>query len=268
MPTLHSLKKQLKGVRSTLKITKAMKTVSTVKFSKLNGIYNRYSHYANECRHMFEHYGEEILESVCVADPDAPTAVIVMASNKGFCGGFNSELLNFALGELKNHKKTLVFTCGKKAADFFKNKKIAVEKEYYISDVPSYAEANALLDQIMDMRRSGRVSGVFVIYPEYINMLIHRPCVCVLFSDGGSVHDDTVTLVPDRETIAVGCAKAVLGALFYETVLETALGAQAATLSTMRSAYDTAVEYCERLEGQINRKRQSAVTADVIITAE
>ena len=57
--------------------------------------------------------------------------------------------------------------------------------------------------------------------------------------------------------------------IIYKKTLETALGAQAATLTTMRSAYDTASEYCVTLEAEINRKRQSQVTADVIeVSAE
>ena len=55
--------------------------------------------------------------------------------------------------------------------------------------------------------------------------------------------------------------------MFYEIVLEAAIGAQAATLMTMRSAFDTATEYAENLEKEINRLRQSAVTADVIETS-
>ena len=55
--------------------------------------------------------------------------------------------------------------------------------------------------------------------------------------------------------------------MVYKLALENALGAQAATLMTMRSAFDTATEYCEKLEGEINRLRQSAVTADVIETS-
>ena len=62
-------------------------------------------------------------------------------------------------------------------------------------------------------------------------------------------------------------AAKIFMAVAYELILETALGAQAATLMTMRSAYDTATEYCEALESEINRKRQSAVTEDVIETS-
>ena len=54
--------------------------------------------------------------------------------------------------------------------------------------------------------------------------------------------------------------------MLYGFILETAIGAQAATVMSMRSAYDTAVEYEEKLESEINRKRQSRVTADVIET--
>ena len=64
-------------------------------------------------------------------------------------------------------------------------------------------------------------------------------------------------------------SKKIFVSILYKKVLEAALGAQAATLTTMRSAYDTACEYCVLLETQINRIRQGQVTADVIeISAE
>ena len=70
--------------------------------------------------------------------------------------------------------------------------------------------------------------------------------------------------VPDRQTVILSTAERVLVSILYKKMLETALGAQAATLTTMRSAYDTACEYSAQLETQINRMRQSQVTADVI----
>ena len=70
--------------------------------------------------------------------------------------------------------------------------------------------------------------------------------------------------VPDKKTVISNTAEKILISIIYKKILEAALGAQAATLTTMRSAYDTACEYASQLETEINRKRQSQVTADVI----
>lgn len=267
MPSIQSLKKQLRGIRSTQKLTKAMKTIATVKFSKLNTIYNQYSAYGKQCQKMFDLYGESFVDSIGKSDPNAPVAVIVMASNKGLCGSFNSELLTFAREELQKFDNYLLFACGKKAINFFKAKKIPIEKEYILSDIPSYEESSLLIDEISELRKCGKVSDIYLIYPKYSNVMKQKPTVNELFSSKNSNDNNSVLFVPNRNTIVKKTAKTVFRAMFYGLVLEAALGAQAATLMTMRAAYDTATEYRFLLESLINRKRQSAVTADVIETS-
>ena len=268
MPAIQNLKKQLRGIRSTRKLTKAMKTVSTVKFSKLNGIYSAFSPYGKECESIYSKYEASFVNVLAASDPDAPTLVVVIGTNKGMCGSFNSELLNYAAEQISRTEGALVAAVGKKAVSFFKKKNIKLEKEYTFDDVPSYEEAGMLLDDIALWRSQGRISGVVVIYQRYINMMIQRPARFELFTLKRADEEDFgLLLCPDRETVISRTAMTVFGSVVYSLVLETALGAQAATLMTMRSAFDTATEYCQRLEGEINRLRQSAVTADVIETS-
>ena len=99
-------------------------------------------------------------------------------------------------------------------------------------------------------------------------MMYQKPGIFELFSVNEEMNLDNSLVIPDVETIISKTAKNVFSSILYELVLETAIGAQAATLMTMRKAYDTASEKCAELESQINRLRQSAVTADVIETAE
>lgn len=267
MPSIQSLKKQLKGIRSTQKLTKAMKTVSTVKFSRLNALYGQYSGYGKRCEEVFERHRESFLEAVRLTNPSAPPAVIVMASNKGLCGSFNTEVLSFAGEELLKFDSYYLIACGKKAARYLKGKNLPPREEYVLNDVPSFRESSLLLDNVIELRSLGKISEVYVIYPQYANMLTQTPAVSRLFPASSGQEEESVLFVPDRRTVADTAAKTVFRGMFYRYVLEAALGAQAATLMTMRSAYDTATEYCAVLEGEINRKRQSAVTADVIETS-
>lgn len=268
MPAVQNLKKQLRGIRSTRKITKAMKTVATVKFSKLNAVYGQFSAYGKECERIYDKYEADFVRVLSASDDDAPTLAVVMAANKGMCGSFNSELLNYANEILSELDGYLLVTVGKKAAAFFRNKNIPIEKEYSFDDIPRYEDAAMLLDDIALLRSEGKISGVLVIYPQYCNMMLQKPSVRELFSVSSDTPEDgSVLFAPDRDSVVNNTAMTVFGSIVYELVLETALGAQAATLMTMRSAFDTATEYCEKLEGEINRLRQSAVTADVIETS-
>lgn len=273
MATLQVLKKKLKGVRSTKKLTKAMKTVSAAKFSQLNRLYSSYSQFGNTCQELYDKYEGEILRFFPACTSTAPEAVFIMTSNKGMCGGFNSELLSFAQEKLKSlPENTLIFPCGKKAVTFFTEKKIPFEKSYIFGDVPEVSEAEQLLGEILGMREKGKISKITVIYPGYKNVMRQLPTAKELFSaveitEKEDASGEDVLFVPDRETVMESIAKNVIITAIYQIILETALGAQAATLTTMRSAYDTATAYCALLETELNRKRQSEVTADVIETA-
>ena len=267
MAAIQGLKKQLRGIRSTQKLAKAMKTISTVKFSKLNGIYSGYAPYGKECAAMLKKFGGAFEKELGKADPFAPAAVVVIAANKGLCGSFNAEVLHFAEEKLKELGEYRIFACGKKAAQYFKNKKIPIEKEVVFGDIPTYEEVSSLLSLLIERRKKGEIGRVAVIYPSYRNMMQQVPAMRDLFSGAEDPEAAPCLYVPDQQTLVERSAEMVFRSVFFGWVLETAVGAQAATLMTMRAAFDTATEYCAQLEGRINRMRQSAVTADVIETS-
>ena len=267
MPDIEMLKKQLRGIRTTRKLTKAMKTISTVKYSKLKSVYSAYSAYGKECAEILKRYGNELSAVMSVnVDESAPAAFIVMASNRGLCGRFNSDVLSFAKAEIEKKEEYYLVACSKKAIKFFYNKGVEIHREIVLSDVPSFEETSALLEEIIALRNSGRISRVYVIYSKYYNMVRQQPMLKELFFVGKPAGED-VFCIPDRSTLLSRIAKNVFGAILYEMALESSLGAQGSTLMTMRSAYDTATDYCQRLEAEINHIRQSAVTADVIETS-
>jgi len=262
MAIVQSLKKKLQTIRSTVKLTRAMKTASTVKFSKLNGIYAEYQNYADEYQQIYEKYRNEFNSVFACGNPDAPCCHVVIAANKGMCGGFNTELLNFFSGI---EEKGIIISCGKKAAEYFEKKNIAVDKSFIFNDIPDFLQVKNLFEYLSTLLDDGKISSVKTVYPEYINMIKQTPVCKDLFTMDDSQDDDCDSLfVPDKESVIKNMADKILFCVLYKRVLETALGAQAATLTAMRSAYDTACEYSAKLETEMNRKRQSQVTADVI----
>ncbi|MBQ7295960.1 MAG: F0F1 ATP synthase subunit gamma [Clostridia bacterium] len=262
MATVQSLKKKLQTIRSTTKLTRAMKTASTVKYSKLSGIYSEYEKYADEYLRLYESYPGEFDSVFPCSNPDAPCCYVVISSNKGMCGSFNSELLSFFSGI---YEREIVVSCGKKADEYFEKKGIEVEKSFNFDDIPSYEQAKELFCYIRSLLDEGRASSVKTVYPEYVNMIKQQPVCKELFTcSQGKAEGEAPLFVPDRETFIKNTAEKIYLSVLYKRVLETALGAQAATLTAMRSAYDTALEYSAKLETEMNRKRQSQVTADVI----
>lgn len=262
MATVQSLKKKLKTIRSTAKVTRAMKTASTVKYSKLSGIYAEYQKYADEYLRLYESYRGEFNSVFTCTNPDAPCCYVVLTSNKGMCGAFNNEVLSFFSGI---EEKGIVISCGKKAKEYFERKSIPVEKSFVFEDIPSYEKVKELFSYICSLMAQGKISSVKTVYPEYSNMIKQSPVCKDLFTyENTDSAEESPLFVPDRETVIKNTAEKIYMSVLYKRVLETALGAQAATLTAMRSAYDTACEYSAKLETEMNRKRQSQVTADVI----
>ncbi len=269
MASIQYLKKKLRGILSTQKLAKAMKTVSTVKFSRLNGVYGKFSAYGKQCAALYDSYKKEIAAFLPPAAENAPVCMVVLGADKGLCGNFNADLFAFALGRIKEEEHPYIITGGKKAVAYCKEKKIAINHSFFFGDTPSYEDAGILLDELIRLRREGAISAVKILYPRYRNMMLQTPALQDLFEAGNgeeAVGEETL-FFPDRETFIGKSAKGIFQSMLYQMLLETALGAQAATLMTMRSAYDTATEYRTQLESQINRERQSAVTADVIETS-
>lgn len=262
MATVQSLKKKLQTIRSTAKVTRAMKTASTVKYSKLSSIYAEYGKYADEYLRLYENYSGEFNSVFSCSNPDASCCYIVITSNKGMCGAFNNEVLSFFSGI---YKDGIVISCGKKAAEYFEKKDIETLKSFVFADIPSYEEVEKLFGYISALMAEGKISAVKTVFPEYANMIKQTPVCRDLFAfEEDEAEGETPIFVPDRETVIKNLAEKIFLCVLYKRVLETALGAQAATLTAMRSAYDTACEYSAKLETEMNRKRQSQVTADVL----
>lgn len=268
MATLQVLKKKLRSIRSIAKITKAMKTASSVKYSKLNVIYNNYSLYAKQYKSLCDEYSSCFGEVFPVKDESAPVCYIVMSSNKGMCGSFNNDIFSFATNELEQCENYFLILCGKQAQNFFERKKYNISKSYVFSDIPTFDEGCVLFNEIISLRKEGVISSVKIVYPKFKNMMIQTVTCEDLFKiEKSEEAAEDIYFLPDRETLINEMSYKSYNAFFYEYLLETALGAQSATVLTMRSAFDTATQYCAVLEGEINRKRQSQVTADVIETS-
>ena len=266
MPTVQSLKKKLQVIRSTQKLTKAMKNASTVKYSKLSTVYSEYEKYEQQCNRVYNLCPSGFASCFAKAEKDAPVCYVVMTSDKGMNGAFNPEILSFFENTVKNESdQPVVLVCGNQGIEYFESKKIAFESSFAFGDVPSYAHATQLFEAVVSLINEGRASCIRLIYPQYVNMMVQKP-VCVDLFDFSSAdkEEEDIIFMPDKEAFIKNTATKILISMIYKKILETALGAQASTLTAMRSAYDTACEYCEQLERDINRKRQSQVTADVI----
>lgn len=262
MAGLGQLKKRLRGVRISGQLAGAMKTVASAKYARLNRRLIAYRHYLHKLERLCGLYGRHD-----VPEPVGKSLYIVLGINRGLCGAYNAELHAFAASLLEAEPDAMLAVCGKKAVAFFEAKGVRPDRVFALSDTPTPEECTPLYEYAAGLLADGAVERVMLVRQTFVNTLTQKPVLSPLLPiTGDRASGEELLLIPDpatvRERLLVQLAKGRL----YRAALDAALSAQAATLGAMRTAYDNAKECAEKLEHEINRKRQSAVTAGVIET--
>lgn len=269
MAGLAQLKKRLRGVELSGQLAGAMKTVASAKFAKLNKRYAAYRRYAEELELLLRQCGGELTPALPQA-PEARSCYLVLGYSRGFCGGYNAELHAFADRVLGKDPGAMLFVSGKAAVAHFTEKKQEMQGQFFLPDIPDTADCHEMLEAVLAPYLSGQVNTVHILRQKYVNTLTQMPEDFQLLPIARQEETDTPAewlLLPDRDTVLAGLWRRAVEGELYGAVLETAIGAQASTLTAMRTASDNAAQTAEKLENEINKKRQSAVTSGVIETA-
>ena len=257
MSAIPVLKKKLKSIKATAKLSAAMKTVSAAKYSKLSLLWKTYSSYAEQYQSLL---------STDNTNSDCET-VLVLGSNRSFCGGFNNEILRYFKEEVRKKPQNLI-VCGNEIITGFKETGITPDYTFCFGDIPTLTDCKPLFDLLISLSQGKEDYPVKIIHSYFKNALTQIPKTDIILlnpTKSAGLPEDTLW-IPDKESVLKNLIDKSFHTCVFGTVLETALGAQAATLMTMRSAYDTATQYSAALENEIQRTRQSEVTADVIET--
>jgi len=277
MSNLRELKKHLASVEMTGQMAGAMKTASAVKFSKISAALERFSGYAGACSALRERFGSALAEAYPAGNPDAPPCYVILGANRGLCGGYNIALYEYAdrlIGQ--SPRRPLLITAGRHAEAHFRDRGIEPDAAFVLSDAPDAAEAGPVLEAALSFWQEGRASSVVLVWQRFVNTLTQVPDSFVLLplkSGAGSGDRESAgdriepPFLPDRETVLRAAADACVRADFLSRIFEAGAGHQAATLATMRSAYDNAEETAAALTAEISHRRQSEVTSSVIETA-
>ena len=246
----------------------AMKTAATVKYAKISKILASIDAYSRACDEALELFGTGGL-SRRTDTVSSRNCIVVFSNSRGFCGGFNSELLRFFEEQMEQEtEKPLLLAAGQKAINFCREKGYEFE-QIELKDIPSYQDAEELTARLYEIYASGEADHVIIIYQHFANMMSQIPTAETILprirENSAEVPQDLLFL-PDRETAQKDPAMYCLINSIYRIMLSHNVSAQAATTIAMRSACDNADESLEKLETLINRIRQAEVTNSVIET--
>ena len=279
MATLRDIRRRIRSVQSTQKITRAMKLVAAAKFRRAQERLIGARPYAAKM-------GELMSNVVVRAEPERHALLahhvggrkrlVVITADKGLCGAFNSNILRASLHFLRetgNVDLTLVVV-GRKARDFYRRREWAIKAEMLgFFDRLAYSHAQEIAAPLMDSYLAGETDEVHLIYNEFRSVAVQRVTRQQLLPiQADAAAGEGAGAAGGGDYIYEPSPEAILGALLprhvttqvYRALMESVAGEYGARMTAMESASKNAKEMIGVLTIQYNKARQERITKELL----
>jgi len=276
MSAAKEIRTKIRSIKSTQKITRAMEMISASKMRKAQDRMQVSRPYAEKIRNVVGHaanshpeYNHPYLKVRTVKR----AGFMIVTSDRGMCGGLNSNLLKTAVAEMKKHheQKVEIDLCliGSKAESFFK--RIGgniVAQASHLGDAPQLMDIVGVVKVMLDSYKEGKLDSLFIVHNEFVNTMSQRPKVLQLLP---IVPAEEKELKHHWDYIYEPSAKDLLEALLtryiesqvYQAAVENIACEQAARMVAMKNATENAAELINDLQLIYNKARQAAITQEL-----
>ena len=279
MANLKEIRIRIASVQSTQKITSAMKMVSAAKLRRAQTAIQKLRPFSNKLNGILSNITSEDSESNPLAEvrPIHNVIFVIIASNKGLCGGFNNNILKETERLLKNQYATLhkngnvqFIGIGKRVSDYLRSRKYPALGFYDDFTVePSFEEISALSDELMDKFTKKEVDKVILIYNEFKNAATqlltedqYLPLKPVA-AQAGETNNDYI-FEPCKEEMYKMLIPKAMHTKLYKAVLDSVASEHGARMTAMHKATENADELIKQLNLTYNKVRQSSITNEII----
>jgi F-type H+-transporting ATPase subunit gamma len=280
---LKEVRERIKSVMGTQQITKAMKMVSAAKLRKAQNAIVQVRPYTDRLNRMLSN----ILSNL---DGDASTSygktrevkqalVVVVTSNRGLCGAFNTNInkeavlqINSEYAQQRRDGKVTVLFIGKKGYDFFRRRfrDLNYITDYIgLYDQMGYENVSEVSQKLMDEFSSGKYDSIDIIYGRFKNAGTQFPTaerwlpVPKMKTDGISKKKADYIFEPNQQQLLETLVPSILKLSFYKTLLDTQASEHGARMTAMDKASENAEEMLKMLKISYNKARQEAITTEL-----
>jgi F-type H+-transporting ATPase subunit gamma len=277
MASLKEIKTRIQSVKSTQKITSAMKMVSSAKLRKAERAVNGFLPYKNGMNDILHNYlsSELDMSSVYTQIRDVKrVAVLVFASNSSLCGSYNANLIKRLYQSIATHRDVrkedvVIFPVGKKVAQACKKAELNIYGEYeQIASVPHFDEVSDLTNTIMELFVKGEIDRVKMIYFHYESkgsqkLMAETFLPITLKSETKGFNSDYL-VEPSGQEVVSELIPMVLRLKVFAAALEASASEHAARTMAMQMATDNANDLLQELSLQYNKSRQQSITNELL----
>lgn len=275
MRSTSDIGNSIKAINQTSQITKAMKLISTSKMQKAIQRYEANLLYFDRVRAALKDiltHSHELHHTFLEKHEKGIPAYIVIAADKGLAGGYNHNILNFAMDFMTKGDKFII-TIGQEARAFFERKKIPIDVEYlHIAQNPTLYEARNLVSDIAGMYKQEIMSDVYLIYTRYFSNVKQQPVAIKLLPVEMSAFDDVhleaiygseLNYHPTKEEVFDVLIPQYIIGLVYGSLIQAFASENSARMMAMDNASRNADDMTSKLNIEMNHARQQAVTREI-----
>ena len=283
MPTLDDLKKRIKSVKSTQKITKAMKMVAAAKLKKAQENAERGRPYSEKMQNIILNLTKSINDTenapklLIGTGQDKIHLCVVMTADRGLCGGFNSNICKLAKNYFKKitkeGKQLKIITVGTKGLDQLKrefNKYIVKKISFKDKKKISFQEANHVGKIIIDLFNKNEFDKCILFFNNFKNVITQIPQSQQIIpienkeDSENTKEKDFYEFEPDEDEILEDLLPKNISTQVFKAFLENAASEQGSRMTAMDNATRNAGDLVDKLTINYNRSRQAAITKELI----
>ena len=274
MASLRDIRRRINSVRSTQKITRAMKMVAAAKLRRAQETILRTRPYALSMRDLVNRVAMRAAGSnhpLLQGRANGKVLLLVVTSDRGLCGSFNSSLVNEALrlinGQFKDKDASLV-VIGRKGIEAFRRRNLPIRTTYTnVMDGDILRMAETIISGLIKDYMTGDVDAVYCLYNEFKSAIAQRVTLERLLPFEPEESDAVVSdylYEPSQESLLETLLARDLQVQMHRILHESAASEFGARMTAMESATSNAGDMIDRLTLQYNRVRQDAITKEMI----
>lgn len=273
MASIRDIKRRRDSIQSTEQITKAMKLISTVKLQKSKAKAEESKPYFDlmyDTIHSMLRKSGNIEHKYLKSGDSKRKAVIVITSNRGLAGGYNSNIVKMVMGDGRlTPELTDVYAIGRKGKDALGRKGYKIAEDYSeVINEPLYRDASDITMELLDAFGQNQIGEIYLAYTSFKNTVTQIPTLKKLLPvemQEGSEKMDLALMnyEPNEDEVLDSIIPKYMSSLIYGALLESVASENGARMTAMDSATSNAEEMIEELGLAYNRARQGSITQEL-----
>jgi len=276
MASTKEIKRRIRSVQNTEQITRAMEMVAGAKLRKAQALLEESRPYGSHIQQVINRvlaYSLELEHPFLEKREGQSCGYLVITSDRGLCGGYNTNLMRKVTGELNPGKDNQFMVVGRKGKDYLRRRGYQIVSEYLnLEDTPGWETAQNMGETGIQMYLDGVIDELYVCYNYFINALHQKPVLYKLLPmespDEGELPDPGETLYfnyePSAESVLERLLPRYINSIVYSALLEAKTSEHGARRTAMNAATKNAEEVIENLTYSYNQARQAAITQELL----